>query len=760
MIQERLDTRVVGRNLPKPDAIAKVTGHSHYVADLVEAGMLYGKAVRAPHAHALISKIDNAKALALPGVIKVITAADIPGRNNIGHSGWKDQPVLAFDKVRFYGEAVALVVAETAQAAEAAAGLVEVRYDPLPGLYDPRLAMDEDTPLVHPESNLCSHKRIVRGDVNEAFQTADIVVEKTYSTPYIEHGYIEPDAAVATWDGDKLSVWSSTKSVHHDREEISRVVGLPKQQVRVSAATIGGSFGGKSDIPLVCMVSILAFLTKRPVKMVYSREECMQVTTKRHPYIVKYKTAANKDGLLTAIQMEVLADAGAYTAFSPSVVARAVIHGAGPYRVPNVFLEGKSVFTNNPVSGAMRGYGTPQIFFGLEQQMDMMAEALGIDPFSFRMKNLVKAGDVTVTNQVLGRGTGALEALNEVHRQFAVAAPAAEPEKTRYPWCQSGWGIANFYYGNGRTGQYNPGTAILRLDDDGCFRLFIGSPDIGQGSDTAMAQIAAEAVGINIDRLEVVSADTDVTLDSGTTSGTRLTYVVGNGVLDAGKKMQALIKEAGAACLAVTADAIVIDNDGISAGEKKAAWDQLSKFAKGIGLSISTLGRFDPPTTDVAADTGDGRPYGTFTFGTQMVKITVNTLTGKIDVEKVHAVYDVGLPLNPMLLEGQFEGGIAGGLGYTLMEEVVVKDGRVINNNLDSYLIPTSLDVGPIESGTLPLPEDSGPYGAKGIGEPALIPTAAAVANALYRATGVRLYDLPLTPERIIAALAERSDSA
>lgn len=782
---------VVGQSLVKPDARDKVKGQALYVADMVRPGMLVGKALRSPYAHARIKSIRTDKARAISGVVAVITAADIPGENRIGGSSWKDQPVLAEDRVRFYGEAVALVAAEDARAVEQALAAIEVDYEPLPVVASPNEALTSEAPPLHPQGNLCSHRVIRRGDCDRALAQADLVISNTYTTPWVEHAYLEPNAALAEWVGDQLVVWVTTKSAHADHQEIIKVLKLPPEKVRVIAATIGGSFGGKSDHALVCMASLLTYYTGRPVKMVYTREEDIQVTTKRHPYVIHYTHGVLADGRLVAVKLDLTADAGAYTSFSPSVVTRAVVHGTGPYYVPNVHLEGRAVFTNNPVTGAMRGYGTPQIAFAYESQMDIIAEKLGMDPFTLRAINMLGPGQALATGQVLVPGIGAREALERARelvlaREAAQAADKAEklstsagsePPSPKGERWRTAWGVASFIYGNGRTGQYNPGIADIRLDQDGIFRLYVGSPDIGQGSNTILAQIAAEALGVDAALVEVTSADTGLTKDSGTTSGTRLTYIVGKGVEVAARNLKDALLKAAAQALGCSRASVEVAGDRVMvrraqsaklkalaggggetmpkswAEEESISLRELALWAKNSGVELVASGRFDPPTTALDPETGQGNPYGAYTFGTQVAKVTVDTLTGKIDTEEIIAVYDVGTPINPQLLEAQIQGGCVGGVGYAVMEETQVHQGQVTNSNFDTYLIPTSKDIPEIEAVTVSAYDPTGPFGAKGIGEPALVPTAAAIANAVARAIGVRIRDLPLTPERVLAEL-------
>ncbi len=746
-----MSLRVVGKNVIKPDALEKVTGKALYAGDLKRPGMLYARAVRSPYAHALVLSIETEGALAVPGVVAVLTARDIPGENHVGMTGNKDQPVLAEEKVRFRGEAVAVVAAETPAAAEKGVRKVAVEYRALPVVETAEQGLDEGSAQVSDKGNLCWHKKVVRGDWEKAVKEAAVVVTGEYRTQMVEHAYLETEAVLAEPQGDGVLVWSTTKSVHLDRKEIARVLGLPLEGVHVVAPHIGGSFGGKSDLTLNCMAALLCLKTGRPVTMTLLREESMQVSTKRHACVMKYTHAADARGNLTAVRLEVIGDAGAYIDYTPAVMQRMIIHGAGPYRVPNVWLEGRGVLTNNPVAGAMRGFGVPQVVFACERQMDRLAEKLGIDPVEIRLRNVLEKGDLLATGQQVDHVVGLREGIIKAREIMDSCSPlpARPNEKTA-------WGIACFHYGNGRTGMNDPGVATVRPLDDGRVHVAVGSPDIGQGSNTILAQIAAEALGLDIGQIELVSADTRLTLDSGTTSGTRLTAVVGRAVKDAAECWRSLLLGAAAALLNTEAGELRLSagpgGGAVIAGPKGAlSLGEVFRRARQANINLEVTTRFDPPTTPLDDENGQGSPYGVYTYGVQLVGLGVNVYTGQVGLHKVACILNVGRVINPVLFEGQVEGGTAMGIGYALFEEVKLKEGRVLNDNFNSYLIPTVLDVAPVECLVLPISDQRGPFGASGIGEPSTIPAAAAIANAVSRATGVQYYNLPLSLEEVIS---------
>lgn len=710
------ELQVVGRTVLRVDGPDKATGKAVYVADIDLPGTLQARVVRSPHAHALIRGIDTSEAMAVPGVVAVLTAADVPGVNLIGSRAVRDQPVLVGGHVRFLGEAVALVVAATSEAAAAGVTSVKVDYQPLPGVFSPEEAIRPDAPQLTESGNLCYQSRIRRGDFAAALRQADLVVENVYRTPFVDHAFLEPHGAVATLDGDAINVWITTKTVHQVQDEISRVLGRPKEKVRIIAATVGGSFGGKPDIPCGCLAALAAAKVGRPVKLVYSRQETFQVSAKRHPYVVRLTHAVARDGTILGVKGEVVADAGAYTSESRAVVVRAVVHCAGPYHIPNVDVEGKAVFTNQPVTGAMRGYGVPQVAFAHEVQMDIIAARLGLDPIEVRLRNVLKPGLTSLTGQMVPQGAGAEACLLAI-RDLLQEVKAAEPPQTSSQ--KTGWGIALFYYGIGRTATEDVGRCRLRREPDGTFTLFVGIPDVGQGSTTILAQIACEELGVPWSTVKVVPADSASSPETGPASASRVTVVVGRAVQDAARKMRQLIRTEG--------------GDVDSQLEVNGVW----------GTESTALD-----------ENGQGDPYSTYTYGVQAIKVAVDPATGKVEVRRALAAYDVGRVINPLLFSGQVEGGVANGLGYALYEVIQLADGRVMNPNFHTYLIPTAPDAAaPVTARTVAGSDGAGPFSAKGIGEPASIPTAPAVANAICAATGSRFLALPITMEEIYHSL-------
>lgn len=733
----------IGRNIPKPDAYDKVTGRAKYAGDLTMEGMLYGRAVRSPHAWADILSIDTEDAERYPGVVCVLTARDVPGVNKIGMCGTKDIPVLADGRVLFHQQAVAVIAAETLAAADAAAALVRVEYAPRTPLTDPMAAMAPDAPQLHADKpgNICTQKLTEHGNVEAGMAAADVIVTREYRTQMVEHAYIEPEASLSYPEGDGVFIWSATKSAHLDQTEISRVLGLPKEKVHVRVPYIGGSFGGKSDLPLNGMTALLAMKTGRPVRMTYKREESMRVSTKRHPMTLRYTHGARWDGTIVAVEGEIIADSGAYEGYSPAVLSRTVLHGSGPYNIPNVRMQAVSVFTNNPTTGAMRGFGVPQAAFACERQIDILAAKLGMDPMELRLKNAMRPGDIMPSGQAATSSTSYYEALltaREKMQEDVQEHPLAPDEA---------WGYAGHYYGNGRTANLNPGSCVIYLEPDGKVLVTVGSPDIGQGSNTLILQLVSTVLNIGCEHISVFSGDSIQTLDSGTTSGTRLTAVVCRGVVDTARDFKEKLMEG--ARNVFGAPATLLEEGLVGGGGSILSLQELYEELKARGERLRVEGRYDPPTTPLDAKS-QGIPYATYTYGVQCVRVKVDEGTGKVTPTRLIASYDIGTPLAPQMLSAQVEGGAVGGLGYALLEEIELRDSVVKNANFDKYLIPTCLDTCPIDSYYTDSFETEGPFGAKGIGEPALIPTAAAVANAVSRITGREQNELPVSLERVI----------
>jgi CO/xanthine dehydrogenase Mo-binding subunit len=745
--------RQIGVSIPKVDALEKVLGSARYGADVSAGGALHLKVVRSPEAYARIVSLETGGALKVPGVERVFIAQDIPGKNLIGIIN-KDQPVLAPGRVRCVGEAVALVAATTAEAAEEGAAKVAVKYEVLPSITRPEDALLPDAPLLHEKGNLLFEMNIQKGDVREGFRYADAVVEHTYTTTWVEHAYLEPDAGISYLDEEgRITVVCPTQNVHYDQRDVASVLGLPPERVRIIQSATGGGFGGRLDITVQCLLSLAVFHLKRPVRIVYPREEVFQATAKRHPLKIRYRSGARKDGTLTAVEVDILGDSGAYASYGVAVGMRSAIHAPGPYRVPHVKVRNRMVYTNNPWSGAMRGFGVPQMAFAHESQMDLLAQALRMDPIEFRLRNVLQAGSETPTGQTLTASIGIGETLRRVKEwRDRQAFTRNDPGR---PYLRRGIGVGSMWYGIGNTGVSNPSTAQVEIDPARQVRLFTGAADMGQGSDTVLLQIASEALGIPVSEIHLIRADTARTTDAGASSASRQTYISGNAILNAVRHLEKeALREAGW-LLGAKEEDLFVEGGMIKSRTSATISLPLREAARRSERILRGEGNFDPETTKVDLQTGQGIPYATYAFATHLAEVEVDTETGKVRVCRVVAGHDVGKAVHPRNIVGQIAGGVAMGVGFALMEEYVPGE----SDSFVNYLIPTLKDVPEVTPILVEDPEPTGPFGAKGVGEPALIPTAPAILNAIADAIGERVYDLPASLERVRAAAQRRNET-
>jgi CO/xanthine dehydrogenase Mo-binding subunit len=687
--------------------------------------------------------------LAVPGCLAVLTARDIPGRNRFGII-IKDQQMLAEEKVRCVGEAIALVAAESREAAEHAVQAVRVTYEDLPAVFDPEEALRPAAPLIHEKGNLLGRRVVTRGNVDAGFKASDVVVERVYTTPHVEHTYLEPDAGLAYVDeAGILVIHASTQNPHYDQKDVADLLGLEENRVRIVQDATGGGFGSKLDLNVQGYVGLVAWLLKRPARMVYTREEAYLCTAKRHPLKIFYKSGATRDGRLLAAQIRIIGDTGAYASYGPAVFSRTPIHATGPYEVPNVHAEAIFAYTNNPMAGAMRGFGVPQIAFAHESQMDLLAKEIGISPLEIRLRNCYRVGSLTPTGQELKASVGIRATLEAVAPHYEQALH--ERDEKAAPFVRRGVGLASMMYGVGNTGMRNPSTAQIELDPNGQVTLFTGAADIGQGSSTVLAQIAAEELGLEADDISLVAADTHLTTSAGATSASRQVYISGNAVLEAAKKLKEVLLTEASQMLKVDPDSLVLDRGKVrsrSDSQKAASFEEVARRGHRLGLPLKWQGFFDPDTTTLDPETGQGVPYATYAFASHVALVEVDVLTGEVRVLRVAAAHDVGKAINPRNVNGQIFGGVAMGIGFALMEEFM--PGKTVS--MKDYHIPSLADMPEVIPIIIEDPEPTGPYGAKGVGEPALIPTAPAVLNAVADALGARIYDLPASLERVLKA--------
>jgi CO/xanthine dehydrogenase Mo-binding subunit len=758
---------VAGQSVARTDDPLKVTGKLKYGADYPQEGFLHGKILRSPHPHALIKSINTQKAKGLEGVVAVLTAKDVPGRNGFG-AILPDQPVICGDKVRFVGDGVALVAAETEQIAQEALALIEVEYEPLPAVFDPREALKEDAPKIHEKGNLLSYNKLRKGDVEKGFEQADVILERTYKVPFLEHAYLEPDMvmAVPQRDGTML-VEGPMQAPFTLRRNVAPVLGLPINQVRCRQIHMGGGFGGKEDSPvdLGCRAAVLAYHSGRPVRIVLEREEVTFQTSKRHAMILEVKIGAMKDGTLVAFQGVIYDEQGAYASLGPKIPpaggshVHSMVMMSGPYVIPNVKVDAYLCHTNHPYGGAMRGFGAPQVHIAHEQIIDELAAELGISPIDIRRKNALQLGSETATGQVLNQSVGLKETLEACADAFDWNRRSSETgyidqEKTR----RRGVGVGMGWY---RTSIGISGDACganVYVHEDGSVLLQTGITEMGQGAFTVLPQICAEELGVRLEDVRLTQPDTDLVPESGPTVGSRSTTLMGNAIILAARQVKQSLAQTASEMLEVPPERIefrdrqIFDRDYPS---NSLEFKQVAARCMATGKKLIGQGWWAPPPSSLDPDTGQGNPYFVYTYSTHMAQVVVDVETGEVEIEHYVAAFDVGKAINPRALEGQIEGGVAMGLGYALMEEVVLVNGAIQNPNLQNYLIPTSLDVPDIQPVILEMPNELGPYGAKGIGEMPNIPATPAILNAICNACGGRVRSLPADPEAVFWAIRE-----
>jgi CO/xanthine dehydrogenase Mo-binding subunit len=733
-----MTTRIVGQSVPRVDALGKVTGETLYPGDLVMENMLHMKVLFSDRAHARIRSIDTSAAEASPGVVAVFTARDVP----INEYGliMPDQPVLCgpgsnkpgADVVRTTMDNLAVVVADTEPSAAAALSLIQVDYEDLPAVFDAHEAMQEGAPQLHPNTpgNVIVHYRIHKGDTQEGWRAADVTVEGTYTTAWQEHAYLQPEAGLAYLDDQgRVTVEVAGQWTHEDQEQICHALGLPPEQVRVIYPAIGGAFGGREDMSVQIILALAAWKLRRPVGILWSREESIRGHHKRHPMTIKAKWGATREGKITAAEVEVVADAGAYAYTSTKVLGNTTLMCTGPYVIPNAHVDSYAVYTNNLPAGAFRGFGGPQGAFAAECQMNRLAEALGIDPVELRLKNVLHDGDLLTVGTPLpspvsiaqvveacAKGSGWAERGGHWRRSSRSTEPLS-PHRRR------GVGVAAAFKNVGFSfGAPEKCEAIIELHGRSEIKEVVlrhAGADCGQGAHTVMAQMAAEAVGVPLEQVRLVMSDTAYTGGSGSASASRMTFMSGKSIRGAA---EAALK----------------------------AWREEERPAVGQYT-------YRPPkTTMYDPQTGRSEPNFAYGYVAQAVEVEVDLETGEIGILNVVSANDVGRAINPQLVQGQIEGAVVQAQGYAIMEDFQMREGRVLTPYLSTYLIPTVLDVPHhVKSVVLEIPDAEGPWGARGLGEMPFLPFAPAVVAAVHDATGIWFNDIPLTPERVAMRLRE-----
>jgi CO/xanthine dehydrogenase Mo-binding subunit len=749
---------VVGTSPLRVDAADKARGAARYIDDLTPAGCLFAAVVTSPHPHARLDGVDASRARQAPGVVAVLTASDLPGPNQVG-AVKEDQPLLASDRLRWYGDRIALVAAETREAAEVAATQVHIHATPLPGVFDPVAALAGDAPAIHDGGNLAAHMVVRKGNRRRARAKAEVTIEHTYTTGHQEHAYLETHGILAEPQADGgVLLRGSMQCPFYVQKTVARLLGLPHARVRAVQTTTGGGFGGKEDYPSepASCAAVLAFATGRRVKLVYRRDQDIRWSSKRHATTIRHTLLAQRDGTLVGLEAEIFVDAGAYLGLSAIVAERANASAGGAYVIPNVHVDTYTVYTNNPFGGAFRGFGAPQVTFALESQMDLLAEELGRDPIDLRLQNALRTGSRTPVNDKLRDRPWVIESIERARdrSRWRRRRREIEAHNATGPWVRKGMGAAALAYGCclHAGGQHLEGSAAgVQVHPDASVSVAIGGAEIGQGAYTVMAQLAAETLGFALNRIQVHDTDTALVPDSGPTVASRTTIMSGNAVVDACQQIRARLTKVAAEILGVPARRVELTRGQVRVDGRRRSLSIAALVQQCYQRKehLSASGWYAPPRKQWDRATGTGQAYSVYCYGAMIAEVSVDTVTGLVVLDKMTAVHDVGQAIFRAGVEGQIQGGVVQGLGYATMEELVVQEGEIQNPNFTDYLIPTALDLPEIDIDLIEEPYNRGPYGAKGVGEPSLIPVAPAIANAVAHALGVRLFRLPLTPERV-----------
>jgi CO/xanthine dehydrogenase Mo-binding subunit len=761
---------IVGQSVARAEALAKATGRAKYTSDFKRGDMLVAKALWAKYPHALIKSIDTSAAEQLAGVAAVMTAKDLPGRNGYGILV-PDKPVIADGKTRYEGDPVALVAAVTEEIATKALELIKVEYEILPAYDDPREAMKDDAVLIHPKhpaadkGNLLTVVKLDRGDVDKAFQEADIVIENYYETPMVEHCYFEPDVCIAEPDDitGGLHLICAQQAVYATRRCLAPVFNLPHSKVRVSSPIVGGGFGGKEDssLDVAAVAGVLALKTRKTVCFELTREEVFRTTGKRHATYIKHRLAATKDGKITAVDVETVLNKGAYTSMgglrepAHAVTMRTAAYAAGVYAAASAKARSYSVFTNTPYSCAFRGFGVPQAIYAIECQIDELARKLNMDPIELRRKNILRDGDRTIYGQVMkeSRGLGLEECMDKVRDSIGWNKPLAQGTGP----VKRGRGFAVFMYGTGIPLLFEGASCFAVLNNDATLNINVAITEMGQGAMTVMAQMAAETLGLRYEDVVVSISDTGRSPDSGPTVGSRSTVMVGNAVVDACQQLKdRLLAFAGKALFKADPRDLVLEGGKMFVnGKPETAENLATVIAKAFvsQVPLAATGVWYPPQPSFRGEDGQGEPMHAYAFGAHAVEVSVDTETGVITVDRSVFACDVGKAINPDAVEGQMEGGAAQGIGWGIMEETIMENGVMQNASFHNFMIPTVKDLPDLESIIVEHPNELGPYGAKGIGEPPIIPAAPAIRNAVWDALGIKMNAIPLTARTVLAEI-------
>jgi CO/xanthine dehydrogenase Mo-binding subunit len=765
----------LGCSVRRKDGDVKVDGDAQYADDLEFPGMLHAAIATSSEPHAHLDFVNTDEAESAAGVIAVLTADDVPGENMIAVAS-DDQPLLATDKVRWLGDRLAIIAAQTPRQAREAAGLVSAAYRPLEAVTDVEEALKKGAPLLHedrPGGNLAAKGCVYAGDPKKGMKDADVVVEETFDFSPQEHAYLETQGCVAVPEPDgRMTVYASMQCPFYVQAAVAKILGWPLARVRVVQSMTGGAFGGKEDYPSepAACAALLAWYTGRPVKLIFNRTEDILWSTKREAQRVRHRIGAKKDGTLVAMEVDIFIDAGAYIGLAGVVAERGNASAVGPYRVPHVRVDTHTVYTCNAFSGAYRGFGHPQVAVATESQLDELARRLDMSPADLRRKNLLRAGDTTCTGEYLPAPVEGLDTLEHavdladydaLHEK--VKAFNAEGGRTRL-----GVGISTISYGCclHAGGQFLEGAgSLVQMHRDGSVSASVGNTELGQGAMTVLAQITADELGVDYDMVELKTVDTDLVPDSGPTVASRTTTMSGQALADACRQLREELTPVAAELLGAKTKDVVFEGGFAKAGRKKVAWADVTGAAYMQKKHLLKAGWYAPPRKEWDTKTGQGQPYSAYAYATHIALVEVDTYTGRTRVKRVSAAHDVGRAMYPDGVAGQVEGGVVQGLGYAIMEHLNQEGGRILNPNFTDYIIPSALDAPEIdmvilESRGVGEGQAAGPHGAKGVGEPSLIPICAAVGNAIADAVGERVVDMPFMPDRVLAALEKAGNGA
>ncbi|MCJ7566696.1 MAG: molybdopterin-dependent oxidoreductase [Anaerolineales bacterium] len=751
---------IVGRSQLRPDGVEKVTGDAIYTDDLSFDGMLYAKACRAMVPHAILMDLDISKAKNLPGVLAVLTAADIPAEVNHGLVTFDWPALIAIgERIRYVGDTLAIIAAESKAIAEQAAALVHAEFKLLPVISNPVQALQDDQPQLHSSGNLLKHIKVRKGDRDVGFSKAEVILEHTFHTQITDHAFLEPECSIAvpTPEG-RLEIYVGSQIPYQDRSQVARALGWEEGRVRIVGQLMGGGFGGKEDIAGQIHAAMLANVTQRPVKLLFDRHESLLVHPKRHATQIRVKVGAQTNGRIVAIETELYGDTGAYASLGEKVMTRATTHSTGPYDVEHVHADCYAMYTNNPPSGAFRGFGVTQSVFAIESIIDMLAEELDINPIELRRMNALHVGSITNTGQELNESVGLVECINRVEQEINKSntdpfKPVIDPHN---PHLVRAWGFAVAYKNTGLGGGApDKSAAEVELFADGTFEVRSSSAEMGQGLVSVMRMVVAEELSVAPDQVRVLVMDTDLCPDGGPTTASRQTYITGNASRHAAVTLRDAITAHLSEKFNVNPVAIVYRDSRVHVNGSALSFADVARELSAAGQPLRVLYQYEAPKTQPLG-TG-GLMHFAYSFGAQAAEVEVNTYTGEVSVLKVISANDVGMAVNPLGLQGQIEGGVMMGLGHCLTENFIMDEGKVVTDYLSRYRIPGIMLTPEIISIIVEHPTAEGPYGAKGVGEICSIPTTPAITNAIYHAVGVRVDKTPVDQEHIASALLARS---